>query len=229
MLFQLGLAPAVIILFYIYIRDKYEKEPIKLLITGILFGVIITAPIVFTENLIMHYLPYGNKILDAFLTSFVVASFVEETYKYIILYFLIWKNKNFNEKFDGIVYSAFISLGFAGIENILYVLNPQLGGFRTAVSRAVFSVPGHGLFGVYMGYYFALAKFDENKKIRYMLYAFIVPFIFHGVYDFILLSQIPYAMIIFIFFVIFMWITGFKKMKKHIKASPFKTKSNKDN
>lgn len=222
MLLKLGLAPSIIVLFYIFIRDKYEKEPIKLLFTGVIFGIIITAPIVFTENIIMKYMPSGGKYVYAFYTSFIVASAVEELFKYIILYFLTWRNKNLNERFDGIVYSVFISLGFAGLENLLYVLNPNLGGVRTAILRAVFSVPGHGLFGVCMGYYFALAKFEPEKRTKFMISALFIPFFMHGFYDFILLAEIPYGMIIFIIFVVYLWINGFKKMKKHINKSPFK-------
>lgn len=222
MLLKLGLAPSIIVLFYIFIRDKYEKEPIKLLFTGVIFGIIITAPIVFTENTIMKYMPSGGKYVYAFYTSFIVASAVEELFKYIILYFLTWRNKNLNERFDGIVYSVFISLGFAGLENLLYVLNPNLGGVRTAILRAVFSVPGHGLFGVCMGYYFALAKFEPEKRTKFMISALFIPFFMHGFYDFILLAEIPYGMIIFVIFVVYLWINGFKKMKKHINKSPFK-------
>lgn len=222
MLLKLGLAPSIIVLFYIFIRDKYEKEPIKLLFTGVIFGIIITAPIVFTENIIMKYMPSGGKYVYAFYTSFIVASAVEELFKYIILYFLTWRNKNLNERFDGIVYSVFISLGFAGLENLLYVLNPNLGGVRTAILRAVFSVPGHGLFGVCMGYYFALAKFEPEKRTKFMISALFIPFFMHGFYDFILLAEIPYGMIIFVIFIVYLWINGFKKMKKHINKSPFK-------
>jgi len=220
-LFQIALAPTVIILFYIYIRDKYEKEPIKLLFTGVLFGIIITAPIVFVENFINKFEPENNIVANAFFTSFITASLVEEAFKYLILFFLIWKNKNFNEKFDGIVYAVFISLGFAGIENIFYVLNPIIGGTKTAISRAIFSVPGHALFGVNMGYYFSNAKFSNLKK-KYLIFAFLIPFILHGFYDFILLSYMPYFMIIFVVFVVFLWINGFIKMQRFIQSSPFK-------
>lgn len=222
-LVQLGLAPTLIIMFYIYIRDKYEKEPISLLLTGVMFGIIITVPIVNTENFITGFMPDGGLLMEAFYTSFLVASLVEEAFKYIVLYFLTWRNKNFNEKFDGIVYAVFISLGFAGVENILYVINPELGGVKTAIARAIFSVPGHALFGVSMGFYFALSKFEPHNRNKHMISAYIVPFLLHGIYDFILLSSIKYMMTIFIIFVVYLWVTGFKRMKKHIQSSPFKS------
>lgn len=222
-LLSLAMSPVLICLFYVYIRDKYEKEPINLLVTGVIFGILIAVPIVHVGNFIMIYLPQNNSmLLEAFYISFIVSSFVEELFKYIVLFFLTWKNKNLNEKFDGIVYAVFVSLGFAFIENILFVFSEDLGGKVTAINRAIFSVPGHGLFGVVMGYYFAMAKFHADSRVKYLVLAFIVPWILHAFYNFILLSNIPYKMFIFIPFVLYLWINGLSKMKKHIDKSPFK-------
>jgi RsiW-degrading membrane proteinase PrsW (M82 family) len=221
-LFAAAVAPVLICSFYIYVRDKYEKEPYRLLLLGLVFGVTITFPIIQAENMVTALMPVGGLLFEAFYVSFIVAGLVEEAFKFIVLYSLTWRNRNLNERFDGIVYAVFISLGFAGLENILYVFNPELGGMATALSRAIFSVPGHGFFGVMMGYYFAMAKFEAGKKTRLMLRGFLIPWLVHGLYDFILLSNMPFVMFIFVPFVGCLWINGFKKMKKHIADSPFK-------
>lgn len=223
-LLQIALAPTIIILFYVFIRDKYEKEPIKLLLLGVLYGVIIAFPIVQCENLLARFMPDEGIYTEAFYTSFAIAAFVEESFKFTILYFLIWNNFNYNEKFDGIVYSVFISLGFAGFENILYVFNTEFGGINTALSRTFISVPGHALFGVAMGYYLSMAKFEYNRKVPYILKSYFMPIFLHGTYDFILLANIPFTMAIFIPFIVYLWISGFRKMKKHINESPFRDK-----
>ena len=165
--------------------------------------------------------PNKNFLIEALYTSFIVASGTEELFKFIILYFLVWKNKNFNEPFDGIVYAVFISLGFAGIENVLYIFNPYLGGYQTAIARAIFSVPGHGLFGVSMGYYYAIAKFNKTTLVT----AFSALFI-HGIYDFILISNISFLMILCSFCSIFVD-TRYEKSKEHIQQSPFKPRIDK--
>ncbi len=218
----MAVAPTLVCAFYIYIRDKYEKEPLRLLTLGLLYGVIITVPIVHTENFVTLFIPNGGVLMEAFYVSFAVAGFVEEAFKYAVLFFLVWRNDNFNERFDGIVYSVFISLGFAGLENIMYVLNPELGGMNTAFMRAIFSVPGHALFGVAMGYYFALTKFEPEHKVKLSFYAFFVPWLLHGIYDFILLSGMKYMMFVFVPFVVYLWVNGFRKMKAHLQNSPFK-------
>jgi RsiW-degrading membrane proteinase PrsW (M82 family) len=221
-LIALAIAPALICAVYIFVRDKYEKEPIQLLLTGVLFGVILTAPIVQTENFITLFMPSGGLLMEAFFTSYAVAAFAEEGLKYVVLFFLVWGNKNFNERFDGIVYGAFISLGFAGLENVLFVLNPTLGGVGTGLTRALFAVPAHAIFGVTMGYYFAIMKFEPQRKAAYMFMALIVPWFIHGTYDFILLSNMPYMMVALVAFTAYLWYRGYKNMKAHIERSPFK-------
>ncbi|HOA80999.1 MAG TPA: PrsW family glutamic-type intramembrane protease, partial [Defluviitaleaceae bacterium] len=101
-LLQMALAPVIIVCFYVYISDKYEKEPIRLLLLGVFFGLLISAPIMAVENLLTTMTPNKNFLIEALYTSFIVASGTEELFKFIILYFLVWKNKNFNEPFDGI-------------------------------------------------------------------------------------------------------------------------------
>jgi len=219
-LLSLAIAPIFICAFYFYIRDKYEKEPINLLTVGLFFGVVITFPIVFMGNVLMLFLPSGASLaFEAFYIAFVISSFTEEFFKYIVLFFLTWRNKNFNEKFDGIVYAVFVSLGFAFLENILYVFSDELGGTSTAINRAIFSVPGHALFGAHMGYYFGLAKFDGHK---YLVVAFLSPWLIHAIYNYILLSDIPFTLPIFTIFAACLWVSGLKKMDRLVKASPFK-------
>lgn len=221
-LLQVALAPTVIVSIYIFIRDKYEKEPIRLLFLGLLFGLIIAAPIMGIEMLLSSIMPIMGVVGESLYTAFVIAAGSEEFFKFLVLYFLVWRNKNFNEPFDGIVYSTFISLGFAGIENILYVFNPYLGGYKTGIARAIFAVPGHALFGIAMGYYYAIAKFESKQKKNMLIKAYIVPWILHGIYDFILIVQIPIIMLFFVPFVLYLWVQGMRKMKRHIKSSPFK-------
>lgn len=226
----LALAPVLAILFYLYFRDKYEKEPIILLVATFLLGGLSTLPIIVVEQILSHiwinYLPgFHSQYTNAFYNAFVVAGFTEELFKYVVFMALIWWNKNFNERFDGIIYAGFISLGFAAVENVLYVYS---GGTQTGIMRAVTAVPLHALVGVNMGYFFALAKFDTNRNQLIMLFlAFFVPFAFHGIYDFILMSHSWFLLLFFVPFIIIMYVYGFQKMKRHSDDSVFK-KTNED-
>lgn len=221
-LFLVALAPVLICLFYVYVRDKYEKEPINLLTVGVIVGFIGTFPIIQTETFVLGLMPICGMTIEALYDSFIVAALVEEGFKFVLLFFLTWWNRNFNEWFDGIVYSVYISLGFAWLENILYVFNPDLGGMTTALARSVFAVPGHGFFGVMMGYYFALAKFEPEKRVRYLVLAFLSAWFVHGMYDFILTLHQFYVFVLFVPFFVMMCRNGLKKMDEHVKRSPFK-------
>lgn len=215
----LALAPVFIIALYIYFRDKYEKEPWLLLLFAMLAGVIIVLPITLFEQFISLLGKGFDGIFKSFWDSFFVASFCEEGFKLLALTLLIWKSREFNEKFDGIVYASFISLGFAGIENLLYIVKSGVG---VGLIRAFTAVPAHAIFGISMGFFFAQAKFYPLKRKKYLWYSFLLPFFLHGLYDFILISQINILLLIFIPFIIYMWISGFNRMKKMNNASYFR-------
>jgi RsiW-degrading membrane proteinase PrsW (M82 family) len=213
----LALAPVIVILVYIYIRDKYEKEPVGLLLKTLLAGAIITLPIIVVEELLMTFYPLFTGYIQVAYRAFVVAAFTEELFKFLVLYLLIRRSPYFNERFDGIVYAVFVSLGFAAVENILYVSS---GGASVGYSRSLTAVPAHALFGVVMGFYFGKSLFIA--KTRYLVLALVMPIFFHGVYDFILMSQNFLLLLLFIPFLIYLWINGFRKINYLSDKSIFK-------
>lgn len=216
----LSLAPVLIIAGYIYFRDKYEKEPIKLLIFALLAGAIIVIPILFVEQFLDSFTDFFPGLTSAAWNAFVVAAFSEELFKYIALYLLIWKSPEFNEKFDGIVYAVFISLGFAAVENVMYVLE---GGIRTGMMRAITAVPAHAIFGVTMGFYFGLAKFYKKERKTLKMKALFFPILLHGIYDFILMTGIEWLTGVFFLFVIFLYVFALKRIKRLSDQSIYKT------
>lgn len=216
-LILLALAPVLVILLYVYIRDQYEKEPWGLLVKSLLAGAFICIPVIVVESLFGEIGSSFQGLLASAYKAFIVAGFTEELFKFLALYLLIWKNPNFNERFDGIVYAVFISLGFAGVENVLYVF---ANGTGVAISRAFTAVPAHALFGVIMGFYFGKALI--GGKTRNMFLALIMPIIFHGFYDFILMSNHPILLLLFTPYLIYLWINGFKKMNYLSEHSKFK-------
>ncbi len=215
----MALAPIGILLFYVYIRDKYEKEPYKLLFVGVITGFILTYPIIFLETLLVDFMPVGSAKFEAFYLSFIVASLVEEGLKFIVVLLLIWHNRNFNEKYDGLVYAVFIALGFASCENIMYVTNEVLGGIETAILRAVISIPAHCFYGIFMGYYLARAKYVNRINL---IFAFFVPFILHGTLDFILSINFKMNVFVLVIYILVLGFTSLLIMKKYVEESPFK-------
>ena len=193
MLFALALIPVFGLLAFIYFNDKKEKEPIGLL-AGIFFagmGTVVTAIIgEFIGQLIVNLIvPYNAAINATVLAIFVIAP-VEELGKFAALALITWKNKNFNYSYDAIVYAVFASLGFACLENIVYVFSSGIG---TAFLRMFTAVPGHACYGVIMGFFYSKAKYASLTKknsncILYIALSLIIPIVLHGFYDAIIMG-----------------------------------------
>jgi len=216
-------APVFILLFYVYYRDKYEKEPLSLLFKSLLAGAIITVPIYFSELGISHLVnPLRTSIYSAaFNDAFIVAALCEEAFKLAAVMLLVWRNKNFNERFDGIVYAVFVSLGFALVENMMYVFG-HANGLEVGLSRAITAVPAHAMFGVMMGYHLGLARFEARRQKLHLVNAFLIPFLFHGIYDFILMSQNKWLLMGFAPLMVYLYIRVRKRMFQHSQSSVFK-------
>ncbi|MGB8491444.1 MAG: PrsW family glutamic-type intramembrane protease [Bacteroidales bacterium] len=215
----ISLAPVFIIALYVYCRDKYEKEPFSILLKALLAGVLIVLPAVLIEKFLTQFYSNAEGLGYAAYTAFVVAALTEEGLKFLAFYIFFRNDRNFNERFDGIVYAVYIALGFAGIENILYVFSEGAG---VGVLRALTAVPAHALFGVAMGYYFALARFSAGYRNLYLALAFLMPYLFHGIYDFLLMGDTPLLMTLFVPVFIYFWISGFRKMSLLSDASAFR-------
>jgi RsiW-degrading membrane proteinase PrsW (M82 family) len=214
----IALAPVVIILFYVYFRDKYEKEPLGMLFKALALGALTVIPILYVGQLLeMIGLAFMGEIFPGY-RAFILAALNEEAFKFIAVLFLVWRSKHFNEKFDGIVYAVFVSLGFAAVENVLYVVSY---GTQTGITRAITAVPAHALFGVTMGYYLGLARFNPEKHSSLLFKALLVPVLLHGVYDYILMSNYKFLLILFIPFIIYLWRAGLRKMSSHSNSSRF--------
>jgi protease PrsW len=215
----LALGPALLILIYIYFRDKYEKEPILLLARGFAAGALILVPILIIEVQVTRVAIYFPTMLKAAWDGFIVASATEEIIKFLAVYYLFWNNRNFNEKFDGIVYSVVVSLGFATVENFFYIYQGTLG---TGLLRAFTAVPAHAIFGVVMGYYLGMARFRPFRKRGYIFMAVLMPWFFHGLYDFLLLSGHRILVGLFIPLMVILVVMAFRRMKEQSDASEFR-------
>ncbi|WML30846.1 glutamic-type intramembrane protease PrsW [Neobacillus sp. OS1-32] len=201
-----GFAPGLALLSYFYLRDEYEPEPISFVLRTFLYGTLLVFPIMFIQHVLETEHVINSNLTGAFFST----SLLEEFFKWFILYYAVYQHVEFDEPFDGIVYGVAVSLGFATIENIFYLI---ANGVEHAVTRALFPVSSHALFGVIMGFYIGKAKFTEGRKAKWILFSLLLPFILHGFYDYILLSLEHWLYIIFPF-MIFLWWFGLTKVKK---------------
>ena len=223
-----AILPVLLLLFFIYRKDKYQHEPIGKLLLTFFVGCLSVIPAGLQESMLMLLSPQADvlPIANGLYNGYIVAGLSEEMWKLILLMWVIWKSPHFDEYFDGIVYAVYLSLGFACVENIGYVLGGE-DPMSTALMRGLLAVPAHFLFAVMMGYHLSLAKFDPSDKAKHLWHAFLYPALMHGTYDTLLMvssnlggdtdSMNIVCGALFIVFVVFdikMWRWGLKRIKR---------------
>ncbi|WIF95170.1 PrsW family intramembrane metalloprotease [Caminicella sporogenes] len=219
-LFIIAVTPGIALALSVYFTDRYDKEPLSLLLKVFILGALSVIPVAIVENFLVSLNIFTGYIGAAY-TAFVVAGLTEEFFKRGVVLQVAFKHEAFDEKLDGIVYAIFSALGFATVENIMYVVfrfttNPHIGLYR-----GVFSVPAHMLFAVTMGYYLSLAKFATESKMRkkYLKKSLFIPMVLHGIFNFILMVNISFVFVIFIPYVIYLWIVNLRKLNEYYTES----------
>jgi RsiW-degrading membrane proteinase PrsW (M82 family) len=218
-LLALALAPGAAIGLYIYLKDKHEREPLGLLMRSFFFGILSVFVTLLISRVIGTFITIDEQSVgEQAVHAFLIVALVEEFSKFIFVRGILYNNPNFNEPFDGIVYSVMVSMGFATFENILYVTD---GGISTALMRMFTAVPAHATFAILMGFYLGKAKF-EHKKSYYAIHALAVAALFHGAYDYCLfISFVPGIVFgALASLVVGIWLSR-KAIKIHQFASPF--------
>lgn len=228
--FIIAVTPGLGVAVFIYIKDKYDPEPVRNLVYSFLFGVLalvmtLIVSVFFDEQTKLDDHDVASQVFKAF---FLVAV-VEEFSKYLFIRGIIYQMKDFDEPLDGIIYSVMVGMGFATAENLLYIFYAG-GGGSTGVIRMFTAIPAHAFFAILMGYFIGLARFaPTGYSYLYSLAGLITAILFHGTYDsFLFLSFIPGIWIwSFVCLFIAFLISG-KLIQLLQRVSPFKKKIRKD-
>ena len=221
--------PVLLLLYFIYRKDKLNPEPLGKLLLTFFVGCLCVIPAGLMESVIMPLGPSAEvaPVLNGVFTGYAVAGFSEELCKLLLLLWVIWRSPQFDEYFDGIVYAAFLSLGFACVENIGYVMSGD-DPMATALMRGLLAVPAHFLFAVTMGYYVSLAKLDPAGRRGHLWKALLYPVLMHGTYDALLMVSsnlggsdgglaTGVTLVLFVLFIVFdikLWRWGLKRIKR---------------
>ena len=214
--------PAIVLMITVYRSDKLEKEDISFLVRLAFSGIAATFISMIIERIGSFILGaavwQGSPLYDIIL-YFVIVAFAEEGSKYALLKKRTWNYAGFDCQFDAVVYSVFLSLGFALWENISYVLHY---GFGTALVRAVTAIPGHACFGVFMGVFYGLARGhaymrDEGRSKFFRVLALVIPALIHGTYDYIATMQSYNGSWIFVAFIAVLFVISFILIRRMSK------------
>lgn len=229
-LLYLALLPSLLLGRYVYKMDKIEKEPTGLLVKLFIFGLLSTFLTLIISDISEYFFPIlaseSKEIPILLLNNFIGIALVEEFSKWVFMGLFTWNSKEFTHLYDGIVYAVFVSLGFATFENVLYIFGNG-GDYLIAIIRALLAVPGHVFNGVFMGYFYGLARknyIDHNNGqcALYLLLSLLVPAALHGFYDFCLQATRPLLLLVFVVYILALYVVAFIRIKKSSKSDePF--------
>lgn len=202
-----AVAPGFSLLAFVYLKDRFDSEPFSKVLRTFILGALLVFPIMF----IQYAFEQEGVAQTPFLKSFLLSGALEEFFKWFIFLYAIYKHTEFEGRYDGIVYGVSISLGFATVENLLYLL---ANGISLAFLRALFPVSCHALLGVLMGYYMGRAKVGAVKnQYKVLTVALLIPAILHGFYDIVLEVQSSNVIYVLIPFMIMLWFMALHKIK----------------
>ncbi|AIQ48197.1 peptidase [Paenibacillus sp. FSL R7-0273] len=212
-----AVAPGLALLTFFYLKDKYDQEPLHIVLKVFLLGLLIVFPVMIIQRGMVLGLGGG-----AYVDSFLISAGVEECLKWFVLYHMIYNHTEFDEPYDGILYAVAISLGFATIENVMYAWYSH-ASLGSMFIRALLPVSGHAMFGVIMGYHMGRAKFTKGKKPRgILLVSLLLPWLWHGIYDFILATMTNYWIWFIVPLMAVLWYGGMGKVARANSRSPFR-------
>ena len=230
-----GAAPSLFLLTFFYLRDRWQREPLHRVVMAFALGTYAMAAarglaVTVLAFLSPDWLGGGTEGARLF-ESLVLAGYIEESAKAIVLFTAVYHWDEFDEPLDGVVYGVAVSLGFATLENILYIVQARAGvggGMDVVWQRALFAVPAHALFGGTMGYYMGKTKFDRTNPValwRDRALCLLVPMLFHGAYNYALHHRLDARVWAAVSVLSFgMWVFVLRRVQHADRASPFRPK-----
>ncbi|NYT17541.1 MAG: PrsW family intramembrane metalloprotease [Methanomicrobiales archaeon] len=221
LLLLVAIAPAVFWLWYFYHKDRYEPEPLAWILMIYILGMAVTIPVALVEGFFALFLT------DFFITVMIAPVF-EEAGKYLVVRRTVYESSEFDEPVDGIVYAAAAGLGFATLENIIYVfsaLETSIAfAIQTGLVRALISVPGHVLFSAMWGYALGRARFLPASRRRGIIFGgLVLAMASHALFNLLLYDTIGFALLVLIV-VPALWFIVQRKIDESLRNSVYRPK-----
>lgn len=187
----LTIVPSILLLMLILYSDRKSREPLLMLLICIFSGAFTICLSLIIDKLILKFNLIGGDLFSDVnsysVYRIMMLAGVEEYSKLMILYIFLYRNREYDDIYDGFVYSSIIALSFSLIETFMYVFSESTFDEMTslAVLRNFTAIPLHITCGIVMGYFVSLEKFSKGKKKKFknMILALLVPTLIHTVYN----------------------------------------------
>jgi RsiW-degrading membrane proteinase PrsW (M82 family) len=191
-----ALLPAAVLTAFLVSHYRKRMGP-RLIVRTLSLGVISGMLVLALGPIIRWATAFAAPGVEAALASaFLGAAAPEELVKFLLLYFVVREHRDCDSGGDLFCAAMLLALGFAGLENTLYLLrSPDWLGLGTM--RGVLSIPAHVVFGAVMGLFAARAYRGRSPVLNWTL-ALVAPIVGHGLYDFPLmmwqeLTYVPFT------------------------------------
>lgn len=220
--------PSLVWLSY-YLSKDAHPEPKKMILKIFLWGVVITIPVFFVQIGLAYLVGKinFNTTAASIIYWFFIIALSEEFFKYLVIRIKVLNSPNLDEPLDIMLYMVITALGFAALENILYLFSPigqmsfdQLV-FRTLTVifvRFIGATFLHTLCSAVIGYAVAISLCDQKNRFLEAGAGVVVAVLLHGLYDFSIMTLNGYAQTavpgIIIITLAFLVFSGFEKLKK---------------
>jgi protease PrsW len=190
-----GVIPALIAMWIVDRLDAKRPEPRRTRRLVVLFGMLSVIPALILEVVLVNQV---GTLIEPQITyqgasfhAFIVAAAVEEACKIVVVYWVVWRKPELDERMDGIVYASRAGLGFALVENVMYLLSQESlqGQLIVWVERALLAIPGHAMWTGMIGAMAARRRFD--RKGLGLVGGYLLAVAFHGAYDVSVFVQQP--------------------------------------
>lgn len=183
--------PGLLWVWFFYRQDRYDKEPVHLVIITFIAGMLAVIPAAIIELPFRTLLVEPTRLLTRFLVAFLVVGLGEEGIKLLAVVATAYRHRAFNQAVDGIIYAVTASLGFAALENLFYAIS---FGIEVAPVRAVVTTLAHASFGGVAGLYLGLAPREPAAALPFILRGLVIAALLHGVYDFLIISRLVHPL-----------------------------------
>lgn len=190
----LSALPALALAGYVWYSDVTTSEPLSLLAATFILGVL-TAGFAAVVNGLFQPVFTTLGGLGMVLFFYLIVGPVEESAKLLAVRLYAYNDDRFAAVIDGAVYGAVAGLGFATIENAIYISRVvgEVGGLSLGLdligiggditaTRAL-AGPGHVIYSAFAGYYLGLAKFNPGNRGPIIAKGLIIAAVIHATYN----------------------------------------------
>ncbi|WP_435098669.1 PrsW family intramembrane metalloprotease [Halarchaeum sp. P4] len=189
-----SVVPAAALVVYVWRMDVTMREPLPMLVITFVLGFLF-AGFAAVLNTVLKGVVTAIPLVGMVLFFWVVVGPVEETVKWLAVRLYAFRSEKFDAVVDGAVYGAAAGLGFATIENTIYITGQFLSAANSATMQAglaqafqtatlrTFAGPGHVIYSAFAGYYLGLAKFNPDNRGPIVVKGLVIAAGIHAFYN----------------------------------------------